>query len=448
MKRFLCILMAIMLFSGLVGCGSANSYPDGEPQITTEKQMFIGAFCSPYPTDAAYKVVAECGINNMVIFATGSASSDGMPAVSENSPAFYKDPFDYGQKYGVNIIPNTANAPWTKFKGNKYNQSWKKYPNYGGINVFDEPSANDFADLKKYLTEYKQEASGYPYFINLFPNYANAKQLGTSTYDDYVSMFTDELLMNMDEGNRYMVCDIYPLLRSNQIYTGWLSNLEILRHYADKADADLYIYIQSIGFSSRRQPSSVADIRFQAYVSMAYGATGIYYFTYLTPYWDSMYIANHGLVNAKGMDGETTEVYDYAKEVNTELLKLDDVYLDFQWKKMIASIGTSNLTGENANFASCEKMEKSYGILDSVESTQDTIVGCFENKDGYQGFMAVNFTDPNLKKQDDVTLHFNSSIKKVKIYVGGEEQEVGIENGVLTVDLSAGEGKFIVPYKG
>ena len=106
------------------------------------------------------------------------------------------------------------------------------------------------------------------------------------------------------------------------------------------------------------------------------------------------------------------------------------------------------MTGENANFASCEKMEKSYGILDSVESTQDTIVGCFENKDGYQGFMAVNFTDPNLKKQDEVTLHFNSSIKKAKIYVSGEEQEVGIENGVLTVDLSAGAGKFIVPYKG
>ena len=241
------------------------------------------------------------------------------------------------------------------------------------------------------------------------------------------------------------MCDIYPLLKQSQMLGNWLRNLEILKKYTDIANGEMYIYIQSIGFSNRRQPAAASDLKFQSYVSMAYGATGIYHFTYLTPFWDKMYTYSHGLVNK---DGTTTEVYDFAKESNNELLAFDDVFLDFKWKKVVSSIGSLNLVGENQNFSACEDLAESYGVLTNVESEQDTIVGCFENAGGYQGFMAVNFTDPTLKKTDKVTLSFGGGVNKALVYVKGAESEVELAEGKLELNLAPGEGVFAVPYKG
>lgn len=438
-KRILTLALSVCTLLTCAACGKEDekkiSYPTGTPTISSGKEMFIGAFCSPYPTDEAYKLVAECGINNMVLYSNAEQP--------QSSPIFYKDPFDFGKKYGVNIIPNTHNQPWTVYKGQNYQKRWETYENYGGMNVFDEPSAEQFATLKKNLAEY-EETVGKPYYINLFPNYANSEQLGTATYEEYVEKYTNEILLSAKEGNRYMVCDIYPLLKQGQLYGKWLSNLEVLQRYTKKADAEMYIYIQSVDFSSRRRPTSAADFRFQSYVSMAYGATGIYHFTYMIPFWDSMYSYSKALVDK---DGVPTESYAFAKEVNLELLKLDDVFLDFDWKAAIHTIGSLNYVGENDNFSACEDDVKNYGALKKVEAEQDTIVGCFENADGYQGFMAVNFTDPTLKKTDAVTLTFGGGVNKAIVYTAGEPQTVALENGKYTFTLAAGEGNFIVPYK-
>ena len=437
-KKILTVALSLCTLFTCTACGKGEKvdYPDGTPEISSGKEMFIGAFCSPYPTDEAYRLVYECGINNMVLY-----SNTEQPI---SSPLFYKDPFDYGRKYGVNIIPNTHNQPWTHYKGTNYNKRWLGYENYGGMNVYDEPGADEFALLKENLVTY-QESVGKPYYINLFPNYATPEMLDTQTYEEYVSLYTSELLANMKEEYRYMICDIYPLLKQGQVYSKWLENLEVLKRYADTVDAELYIYIQSIDFSNRRRPTSAADFRFQSYVSMAYGATGIYHFTYMTPFWDSAYGYSQGLVNK---DGSTTSSYEMAKEVNHELLALDDVYLDFKWKGVVHTLGSLNYVGENANFLSCNDSIKKYGALSKVESEQDTIVGCFENEDGYQGFMAVNFTDPTLKKTDTVTLTFGGGVNKAIVYTAGEPQTVELENGKCTFTLAAGEGNFVVPYKG
>ena len=61
--------------------------------------------------------------------------------------------------------------------------------------------------------------------------------------------------------------------------------------------------------------------------------------------------------------------------------------------------------------------------------------------------MAVNFTDPTLKKTDAVTLTFGGGVNKAIVYTAGESQTVALENGKYTFTLAAGEGNFIVPYK-
>lgn len=433
------LLVALLctFVSAAGGCGDKINYPDGKPEFTTEREFFIGGFASPDPSDEAYKWVAESGINNMVTYAT--------PTIELGSPAFYKDPFDYGGKYGVNIIPNTSNQPWTVFNPPTHLSNWVKRDNFNGVNVFDEPDADDFDALYENLVKWQEKYLDYSYYINLFPIYATPEQLAAENYEEYVRLFTEKLLSKMSEGHRYMICDIYPLLKQSQILGTWLKNLEILKEYADTAQAEMYIYIQSIGFSNRRQPASAADLKFQSYVSMAYGATGIYHFTYQTPYWDDMYTYSHSLVDH---NGEKTEVYDYAKENNFELLAFDDVYLDFEWKAAVSAIGSANLTGQNENFSTCENMAADYGVLRGVEAEQDTLVGCFENQDGYQGFMVVNFTDPTLKKTDNVTLTLGGDVTNALVYVKGQESVADVADGKLQLNLAPGEGVFVVPYKG
>lgn len=441
-KRLLTLLLvSVALTASFAGCDKepSASYPEGKPDIHTEKEMFVGGFFAPVTTEENYKNIAECGINNMIIQSNYSA---GSKSNSYSDPKFRKDPFDLGEKYGIKIIPNTDNQAWSVFTN--FAKDWNKSSAFGGINVFDEPSVTDFPLLKKELKTFKEKCPDKPYHINLFPYYATSAQLGADTYDEYVRLFTEELLMEMDEGNRYLISDIYPLLKQGQLYGNWLNNLEILRKYADQADSELYIYIQSISFSNRRQPTSAGDLRMQAYVSMAYGATGIYHFTYQTPYYDSGYAYSRGCVDK---EGNKTDVYEYAKIVNHELLALDEVYLDFKWKAAVSSVGSKNLTGENLNFNSCSDLKNNYGILKSLSSEQDTLVGCFENEDGYQGFIAVNFTDPSLKKSGKAVMEFDGGVNKALVYVGGEKTECDITEGRLELSLGAGDGVFVVPYK-
>ena len=75
-------------------------------------------------------------------------------------------------------------------------------------------------------------------------------------------------------------------------------------------------------------------------------------------------------------------------------------------------------------------------------------MGCFENEEGYQGYLSVNFTDPTLKKQNEVTLTFQGGVTKAIVYTAGEPQTVELTDGKYTFTLEAGEGNFIVPFKG
>ena len=104
-RRLFTLVLSAFLLLGSVGCSEKIAYPNDKPTLSSGKTMFIGAFCSPAPSDEAYKLVGESGITHMVTY----PDNDKQPA---HSPKFYKDPFDYGQKYGVTIVPNTQNQAW------------------------------------------------------------------------------------------------------------------------------------------------------------------------------------------------------------------------------------------------------------------------------------------------------------------------------------------------
>ena len=81
-----------------------------------------------------------------------------------------------------------------------------------------------------------------------------------------------------------------------------------------------------------------------------------------------------------------------------------------------------------------------------MKSTDEAIVGCLKDENGYDGFMVVNATDPGKNISNTVTLEFKEA-KSAICYINGEEQKVTLKNGVYTAELSAGQGIFIIPVK-
>lgn len=413
--------------------------PFGNP-LETGKKLLLGGHTAPAPTDAAYAAIAASGLEYILLH-----PSDNL--ISAGDRGFYQTPFELADKYGIKILVGTGNltCDWTDVQynvgGKSFVEYWSTtYESFAGVIVYDEPTAATLSEMqaihdkiKTFVTKY-QTVCDLPWYLNLNPIYANsATQLGGLTYEAYVEMFADVLYKPTD-GTGTVWCDIYPLYTSGVLHEQWLRNLEILRTEADEAGVDLQLYIQSIDWDTHRVTTE-ADLRFQSYVSLAYGATGITYFTYQTPYWTNAYQSSTGLIDK---DGNPTVTYTAAQKVNGELSKLDGIYLGFDWKAVIAS-------GSCANFTNCQNMKTSYGALKSVQSTQNAIVGCFENGKGVEGYMVVNFTDPQSALENTVTLTFDGTVKKALVYIDGVETEVAVENGTLTLKLDAGEGVFVVP---
>ena len=88
------------------------------------------------------------------------------------------------------------------------------------------------------------------------------------------------------------------------------------------------------------------------------------------------------------------------------------------------------------------------GVLSSVASTDDAIVGCF-TKDALNGYMVVNFNDPAAVTGDNtVTLTF-AGCTRARVYtnVNGEltSQLVDLIDGVYTAILAPGSACFVIP---
>jgi hypothetical protein len=70
------------------------------------------------------------------------------------------------------------------------------------------------------------------------------------------------------------------------------------------------------------------------------------------------------------------------------------------------------------------------------------LMGCFEDKDGNQAIMVVNMTDPGKMEKVSTTITF-SGAKEINVYTQGEKSRVKLKGSKATLELGAGEGKFI-----
>jgi hypothetical protein len=148
-----------------------------------------------------------------------------------------------------------------------------------GYFLADEPSAADFPALGKAVAAVKRLAPGKLAYVNLFPSYATASQLGTKSYAEYLERYLAEVKPQLlADGNFGIALSTQPAARSRA--ADYYRNLLQVRRLALRHGLHFWSALSSNRIRPQAAPPSPASLRLQAYTSLAAGARGLTWFTY------------------------------------------------------------------------------------------------------------------------------------------------------------------------
>lgn len=260
------------------------------PQPDICKQFMLSFWCAP-PSEETnlqrYREIAECGFN-VVLPPCGAwgvelnrqvldlCQKTGLKAIVGDGRVLAKQPDD--PDFARNLDAVIAH--------------YAHHPALAGYFLMDEPNASAFPLLgavNRYLLQ--KDPKRLPY-INLFPNYANEQQLGTKSYDEHVARYIKEVQPAL------VSWDHYALFENGErdIY---FENLEIVRRHCLQANLPFVQIVLTVPHGPYRDPDE-ADLRWQAYSTLAYGAKGILWFTYWTPPFDPQWRFRNAIIKEKG----------------------------------------------------------------------------------------------------------------------------------------------------
>jgi hypothetical protein len=283
---------------------------------------------------------------------------------------------DACQTAGLKAIvsdPRTSDYDWTKVDEAEARKRVSSlitevgnHPALFGYYLRDEPGAEAFPGLAKVASVVRELSPGKWPYINLFPDYANNQQLGTTNYADYLERFITVCRPTI------ISYDNYSLMDDGSVRESYWSNLQAVRAACQRHGLEFWNIVLSVAHFSYREPAA-ADFRFQVYTTLAYGGRGISYFTYFAPQ-----VGNYRMAPIDQF-GNPTATWSFMQNVNLQIQKLaptllqltsDDVYHFGPVPNGATGPGTNSLiTGVAGN---------------------TFVVGDFTHRDGSRYVMIVN----------------------------------------------------------
>jgi hypothetical protein len=253
MKRFTILIFACAALRCLAAA-ETNLFP-------------IMPWNSPSIQPGVLKTIHECGFTLAGFVAPGALDE----CQAEGLKAIVSDARTSGYDWAGTIDS-------VKAQGNVSNLVAQvgKHPAVFGYYLRDEPNAGWFPNLEKVASAVREYAPGKWAYINLFPDYAENWQLGATNYSDYLEKF----IANCHP--QILSYDNYSLMDDGSVRDNYWSNLEAVSAASKKHGLVFWNIVLSVTHFSYRELSA-ADLRFEAYTSLAYGARGLAWFTYFAP---------------------------------------------------------------------------------------------------------------------------------------------------------------------
>ena len=504
-KRMIAALLTGVMMLNLVACGGGNeekvqlNVPDGTPSYEDDRQVEIGAYSGPriggdranhrtdgsggnpnpeggwegWITEEAFQDYMDCGFTYLMANADGYYDYN---VLEKRAVTDFKDSDAYtymelAQKMNIPVVvtsnflkslTGSADSRLTEEHKAELKQmvdDLSQYSVFKGFTFKDEPGAHLFKTsgaVKEYLDSLKPDLF---YYTSCFPIYANLPLLATDNQDDKVKAYKEYVDEYSNEMGTFAydhyALKINPVQGETVLDSTWFQNLLLVAEDAKEKGYAPGVTIQSCSYGPvggefskvhNRKITDKGDVTFQLYTAMAYGFQKFSYFTYwqfrdLMPT-EEFYGAMIDYPTDGTQNAVKTDAYYAVKEANGEIKKFDHVYLNYKWE------GTMALTeqGKKLNTALSMAGEYQSPRVKEVTATNDTIIGCLKDDEGYDGFMIVNATDPGKDEKDSVTITFREASKAIA-YISGEEETIELKNGTYTFELGSGEGVFVIPIK-
>lgn len=303
------------------------------------------------------------------------------------------------------------------------------HPACWGYMLRDEPNAADFEALRRDVDAIRAARPGRFGYINLFPNYANEKQLGTASYEEHVRRFVDEVdpdVLSMDH---------YPMMQPKADgRAGYCSNLEVMRTHSLRAGIPFWNFFNTMPFGPHYDPTE-HSIRWQIFTSLAYGAKGVLYFCYWTP---------RGHEFPKGgailtADGRKTRHYDQARRINAAVKAMGPTLMQ------LTSTGVTRVSGPAAG---PEALQGTPLARLAGEPAAQYLLGSFRHADGRRAVLLCNY---DYLYTTWPTVEFGADLAQVREVSQETGEEIPVVDDSpdlpgLQLSLDAGGGRlFLLP---
>ncbi|MBE6687732.1 MAG: hypothetical protein E7588_00455 [Ruminococcaceae bacterium] len=334
----------------------------------------------------------------------------------------------------------------------KADQMWfKDEPSYTYCFYVDEPGIEHFEVLGKEIEKFNKMFPDKKAYVNLLPMYANSAQLSGGAWKapiEYYEQPSADYRQYLEEYIKhvptdFISADIYPCKRgidpdnpdmfpaeyTKPTYADYVKNIELLADACRRSGREMWTCIQTCSWHySVREPDE-ADLRWQAYTMLSFGAKAMMYYTFA-----DRTMHTGALINVRG---DRTKLFFASKRMCEGLHKLSDIYVQYK------NIGAFNLnsTPETTPYLEMYQPYTGFDTISEICCDTPLLVGCFEKKDGNgTAFTLVNMQDFNMPKSCTVRFRANGIIT---MYYDGEPKQLEAVNSEYTVTLSQGDGVFI-----
>jgi hypothetical protein len=246
-------------------------------------------------------------------------------------------------------------------------QAVKEYaghPALRGYFVADEPVVSELDGLAALVAELRALDPSHPAYVNLLPDYIPPDELGAESYEAYVERFVEKV------EPRILSYDYYPFGKEKDRST-FFSNLSAIRWVAHRHHLPFMLIVLAMPHGPYRDPTE-AELAWQVFHALAFGARGVSYFTYWTPPMGEEWKSHDGLIDG----GRRTLHYHQAARINAKVRAIAAELERYE------SLAVADSTGETG-------LGFPLGPIENVEGGQVT-AGLFRDDGGTFAVLLVN----------------------------------------------------------